>query len=68
MLIVNQVTRDNAAHHPMKRLYLNMVKTFLERFKNYEITQILRGENNHTDALAEIASNMDHIPYQSILY
>lgn len=38
MLIINQVTEDYATHNPTIRLYINKVKTFLERFEKYEIT------------------------------
>lgn len=36
------------------RLYLRKVKRLLERLKKYEITQILKGENSHVDALVQM--------------
>lgn len=55
MLIVNQVTGDHAAHHPIIGLYLSRVKALLEKFKKYEITLILLGENSHADVYAGMA-------------
>ncbi|KAI5342511.1 hypothetical protein L3X38_010386 [Prunus dulcis] len=55
-LIVNQVTADFAAKHASMYAYLSTAHQLLQSFQAYEIKQIPRGENSHSDALARLAS------------
>ncbi|KAI5324192.1 hypothetical protein L3X38_033265 [Prunus dulcis] len=53
---MNQITVDFAAKDASMSAYLSVVHLQLRKFYAYEIRQIPRTENSHTDALARLTS------------
>ncbi|KAG7559468.1 Ribonuclease H domain [Arabidopsis thaliana x Arabidopsis arenosa] len=58
-LVVNQFARDYEAKAPRMEAYLSAVKKLAEKFKEFELVRIPRGENTSADALAALASTSD---------
>ncbi|KAM0981394.1 hypothetical protein ACFX2A_014731 [Malus domestica] len=46
--------------HPRMAQYLEKVCKQLKAFQTYILTQVLRVDNVHTDALADLGSTLDH--------
>ncbi|KAG7585621.1 Retrotransposon gag domain [Arabidopsis thaliana x Arabidopsis arenosa] len=58
-LVVNQFAGDYEAKAPRMEAYLSAVKKLAEKFKEFELVRIPRGENTSADALAALASTSD---------
>ena len=65
-LITNQTTVEYIAKHPRVAQYLEKVRKQLEAFHTYTLTQVLRADNAHVDALPGLGSALDHQLKRSI--
>ncbi|KAM2956844.1 hypothetical protein FF2_023923 [Malus domestica] len=59
-LITSQATGEYMTKHPRMTQYLEKRCQQLEAFQTYTLTQVLRADNAHTDALAGLGSAFDH--------
>ncbi|KAM1564094.1 hypothetical protein ACFX10_038433 [Malus domestica] len=55
-LITNQTTEEYTTKHLRMMQYLEKVRKQLEVFQTYTLTQVLRADNAHADALASLGS------------
>ncbi|CAL2277651.1 unnamed protein product [Prunus armeniaca] len=58
-LIANQIAADFAAKDASMTAYLSTIHQLIQKFQAYEIRQIPRTENRHTDVLARLASTIN---------
>ena len=62
-LVVNQVQGSFEAKDPRMMEYLRLVKQTIDRFLSIRVVQVARGQNQHTDSLATLASSsIEEIP------
>lgn len=54
-LIINKVNGTFIATNPIMTTYLEKIKQLTKKFKKIELKQLLREQNFHVDALANIA-------------
>ncbi|KAM1716543.1 hypothetical protein ACFX11_024499 [Malus domestica] len=59
-LITSQATGEYMTKHPRMTQYKEKRCQQLEAFQTYTLTQVLRADNAHTDALAGLGSAFDH--------
>ena len=57
-LVVNQVQGSFEAKDPRMMEYLRLVKQISNQFQKAKVVQIARGQNQHTDSLAILASSL----------
>ena len=57
-LVVSQVRGDFKVRDPRMADYLKLVRSLQTQFGLVNVTQISRGQNNHADSLATLASSV----------
>lgn len=58
-LILSQVSRDFQTKDSRMVAYLELTKEFLSRFQNIDVNHVVREENVHVDALANLGSMVE---------
>jgi hypothetical protein len=56
LLVANQVTGEFEVREEALQKYVDKAKELIQRFDEFEITQIHRGQNKKADALSKLAS------------
>ena len=65
-LVVNQLLGNYSARDAKMISYLAHVKKLRSSFDKFNITQVLRLENSHTDSLANLGSSIPATTFQTI--
>ncbi|KAL0281764.1 UNVERIFIED_CONTAM: Retrovirus-related Pol polyprotein from transposon opus [Sesamum radiatum] len=65
-LVVNQVKGDFEAKEKRTAQYLDLIRTFCQTFKKFELKRIPRSDNEESDQLAKLASSLTIMRNQSI--